>query len=252
MNNSLFPTLQRDKLLSDRVAERLQELIIERKLEIGEKLPPERELAEMFGVSRTVIRESLTYLKAKGLVEVQQGGGAVVTNMDSNHLYESISLFLHQMPEDIEYRHIAELRKIVEVEIAGLAADRATDEDIARIESKIGLMKKDYEVLRADSDARHRFARADVEFHLALAVATQNPLLPIMFSPILDILEKQRTASIDIPNSAKRAIEYHEAIKSAIKKRDAYAARMAMRDHLDVSLQIMDAVNEKNKKEDED
>jgi GntR family transcriptional regulator, transcriptional repressor for pyruvate dehydrogenase complex len=248
MDNSLFPVIDREEPLSDRVAALLQELIVTKRLTPGEKLPPERELADRFGVSRTVVRESIRLLKAKGLVDVQQGSGAIITSIHPNHIYESISLFLKQVSENIDYSHMAELRQLIEIEIAGLAAIRATEEDIVRMEQEIQTMEDVRDLILVDIEKRHQFARADVNFHLSLAVATKNPLFPIIFSPLVDILVKQRYESIDVPGSYEQGMLYHKDILLAIKKHDPEAARIAMQDHLKKSQYIMDAITSKSTK----
>jgi GntR family transcriptional repressor for pyruvate dehydrogenase complex len=246
MDNDLFTILKREESLSDRVANQIQDLITSNKLAPGDKLPSERELAEKFGVSRTVIRESMRSLKAKGLVDIQQGSGVVVTAVNPEQISESIALFLSQVPENIEYRHLAELRKIVEIEFSGLAAQRATEEDIKRMEREIQRMEAVRDSIATDNYDRQEFARADVNFHLAVAVATKNPLLPIIFKPLVDSLVTQRMQAFDRPGALEQGMLYHKDIFEAIKNNDEKSAREAMREHLEKSLIIMETVLENN------
>lgn len=244
MKDCLFQSLKREKSLSERVTNQIQTLIGTSKLKTGEMLPPERELSEQLGVSRTVVREAIKTLQAKGLVETQRGSGVMVTAVSPEHVYESISLFLRLDDGNLEYRHMAEVRKILEVEIAGLAAHRANADDLARMEMEIHRMEAVRDRISEDESAREKFARADVEFHLAIAAATKNPLLPILFSPLVDILINQRLEAIDRPGALKQGMLYHQDIFDSIKSGDEQGARAAMKEHLEKSAIIMEMTTE--------
>lgn len=236
---SLFQSLEREAPLSDRVSAQIQSLIHTRQLKPGDLLPPERELAEQFNVSRTVVREAVRVLKAKGLVQVHRGSGVVVTAVSPEHVRESISLFLRLDDGNLEYCHLAELRRMVEIEIAGLAAQRATAEDLARMESEMQRMESVRDKIVGDEAAREVFAQADVDFHLAIAAASRNPLLPVLFSPLVDLLISQRLEAIDRPGALEQGMLYHRDILEAIRRGDEKGAREAMREHLEKSAIIM-------------
>lgn len=235
----IFQSLDREAPLSDRVADEIQELIRSRKLMPEEKLPSERELAELFGVSRTVVREAVKMLASKGLVEVRQGTGVIVTAVSAEKVSESISLFLHLDYEHLEYRHLAELRRMVEIEIAGLAAERATPEDLLTMERVTEHMETLRNGIAVNEAFREQFARADVEFHLALAAATKNPLLTVLFRPLVEILVKQRVDAIDRPGALEQGMLYHRDILEAVKRGVPDEARQAMKEHLEKSEAIM-------------
>jgi GntR family transcriptional repressor for pyruvate dehydrogenase complex len=242
---ALFQSLKREAPLSDRVANQIQSLIGARQLKPGDSLPPERELAEVFNVSRTVVREAVKVLKAKGLVEVRRGSGVIVTAVSPEHVRESISLFLRMDEGNLEYHHLAELRRILEIEIAGLAALRACPEDLARMEREYRRMESMRDKISGDEAASEAFAQADVEFHIAIAAATGNPLLPILFSPLVDILISQRLKAIDRPGALEQGMLYHHDILEAIKRGDERGAREAMREHLEKSAIIMEMERDK-------
>ena len=125
---ALFGQVTREPRLSDKVADMMLETILSRRLEVGDRLPSERELGEQFGVSRTVVREAVRALVAKGVIEVRSGSGLRVAAVDAAAVSESMSLFLRGGSIDFEKVH--EVRTLLEVHIAGVAAERATDEDV--------------------------------------------------------------------------------------------------------------------------
>jgi len=234
-----FETLKREKSLSDRVAEQIQNLITASELRPGDSLPPQRELAEQFGVSRTVIREAIKALQAKGLVEIRAGSRVRVTAINPKQISESIDLFLRLESNQISYPHMAELRNLLEIEIAAMAAQRAESKDLERMEKEIRRMEHLRDRITTYKEAREEFARADVNFHLAVAAATKNPLLPILFKPLIDILVKQRLEAIDRPGALEEGMLYHHEIFQAIKAGDPEQARRAMRDHLEQAIRVM-------------
>src|ERR671935_2210582 len=119
-----FTRIRREPRLSDRVAALLLETIVARGLQPGDRLPSERELGEQFGVSRTVIREAVRALAAKGVIEVRTGSGLRVAAVDASSVSESMSLFMRG--GGIEFEKVHEVRTVLEVHIAGLAAERAS------------------------------------------------------------------------------------------------------------------------------
>ena len=127
----LFPQVAREPRLSDKVAEMMLETILSGRLQVGDRLPSERELGEQFGVSRTVVREAVRALVAKGVIEVRSGSGLRVVAVNAAQVSESMSLYVRGGRLDFEQVH--EVRALLEVQIAGLAAERCTDEEVARL-----------------------------------------------------------------------------------------------------------------------
>src|SRR5712691_9711999 len=164
---TLFEQVTREPRLSDKVASMMLETILSKRLQVGDRLPSERELGEQFGVSRTVVREAVRALVAKGVIEVRSGSGLRVAAVDAAAVTESMSLFLRGGTLDFEKVH--EVRALLEVHIAGLAAERATNADITRLREVHERMER--EVGDVESAARD-----DLEFHRAIASATQNDL----------------------------------------------------------------------------
>ncbi|MEJ2600178.1 MAG: FadR/GntR family transcriptional regulator [Anaerolineales bacterium] len=220
-----YQALTRQPNLSDQVVRQLMELISGGELQPGECLPSERELAEYFQVSRTVIREAIRSLIAKGLVEVQAGSRAVVSIPPPSMVAESMSFLLRLNRGEDAYARVAEVRHLLEVEIAGLAAERATEEDIWDLESLIKAMETSHNV--------EQFALQDVEFHATLAQATRNELFSVMLDSLVDIMLEIRHLSLALSGSRENALEHHRNILEMIKARDSAGARQAMRAHLE-------------------
>ena len=220
-----FTHLAREPRLSDRVAELLRASILERQLRPGDRLPTERELGDQFGVSRTVVREAVRTLVAKGLVEVRSGSGVYVASVDEAAVRESMNMFLHGVGVP-SYEQIHEVRRVLEVEIAALAADRATEADIEALQRACA----DMEASVGDVDAA---SAADVEFHVVLARATHNQLFTAMIDSIGDILLEIRKATLGIRGRARKGVQFHQAILDRVAAHDVEGATEAMRVHLE-------------------
>jgi GntR family transcriptional repressor for pyruvate dehydrogenase complex len=216
---------QRAERLSDQVAAQLQALVTSNTVRPGEKLPSERELCELLGVSRTVVREAVRSLVVKGLLEVRRGGGTVVRAPDPVLVSEMMTMMLRTGGGDVSFTHVQEVRRLLEVEIAGLAAERRTDSDLAQMDSQLRLMVEH----TADPE---RWAEADVAFHAAIADATHNPLYPVLLSSIADMLVEVRRTGIRLPETPTKAYMHHQRIFAHVNAGDRLGARKAMQDHL--------------------
>src|SRR4051794_5481646 len=179
----MCPRGKRERRLADKVADLLLETIVARGLAPGERLPSERELGEQFGVSRTVVREAVRALAAKGVIDVRTGSGLRVAAVDGSNVSESMSLFLRGS-STLDYPKVHEVRAVLEVEVAGLAAVRATDDDVAQMRENCERMETDDDV---EAAALH-----DVEFHRAIARGTHNELYLLLLDSIGDALLEVR------------------------------------------------------------
>lgn len=220
---SLGP-VQRTPRLPDLVSERLINAIRDAKLPPGAKLPSERELGEQFGVSRTVIREAIRHLVAKGVLEVQTGSGARVAGIGTSGVSESLSLFLRRRGP-LAPDKINEVRETLELQTVRLAAQRASDQQIAEIRAICDQMTK---VGQDHEEA----SRIDVAFHRAIAEATDNELFLVLVDSISDVLLEIRQATLKRRTRVKAALEQHGRIVEALERRDVEGAVAAMRDHL--------------------
>jgi GntR family transcriptional repressor for pyruvate dehydrogenase complex len=220
----MFKAVVREQNLTERAQHQFEELIVTGRLSPGERLPSEIEMAKMLGVSRTVVREAVRLLSAKGLVEARSGSGIYVRELNSAMIREPIDLLLRFRA--IEVEDILEVRNLIEVHLAGLAAERATSEDIASMEAAIT-------ALQNPKLTPQEYAEMDVAFHACLAVASGNPLFGIlsqslnavMVDPIRFAFERASAARTD-------AIKEHSLILERVKARDPEGARRAMADSL--------------------
>ena len=211
----------------------------------GERLPPERELCERLGVSRTVVREALNLVEARGLVSIEHGRGAVVSGGEPRAVRDTLGLLLRVKPKTLW--ELLEMRGILEVEVAGLAAGRAGPEDV-------GAMRVQVEGMRGSIDAPEGYVDADVAFHALLARAARNGVLLTMLEPVVDLLRASRGVSAARPGNARRALVEHERILDYVQSGDAEGARREMRSHLantagDIEAAIREGTLETGEKE---
>jgi GntR family transcriptional regulator, transcriptional repressor for pyruvate dehydrogenase complex len=207
------------------VADAILEEIQAQRLKPGDALPSERELGKQFGVSRTVIREAIRALDAKGLLEVRTGSGVRIVAVDSDTVRESMRHFVSAVVPD--YTSVAEVRVVLEVAASGLAAERATPEDLEAVEAALREMKHSLD----DAEAA---ARADLAFHRALASATHNELFLLLHDSIGDALVAERRETLALGHQERRLVlRAHRAIFDAVAAHDGPAAEAAMREHLE-------------------
>ena len=226
----MFEPIARAPRLSDRVADQLLASILARGLKPGDRLPSERELGEQFGVSRTVIREATRALVAKGVIDVRAGTGLTVVAVAPSSVADSMNLYLRG--EDIPYEKVHEVRAMIEVQVAGLAADRGTPEELERLRK----LHERFRELEPCEDIEASSV-VDVDFHRQLARMTQNELHLVMLDSIGEVLLDVRRATVAIPAEAALAVRAHSLILDRVSAHDADGARGAMRQHLDEAFQ---------------
>lgn len=210
--------------LYEQIVEQIEQQVLTGELQIGDRLSSERELAEQFQVSRTAVREAVKTLHEKGLVEVHPGRGTFITNSTSQAVRHSLGLMM-KIDRVEGSINLVEVREILEPEIAYLAAIRAKKEHIAAMREAVIAM--DMSLDNADV-----FIASDLDFHLALAQATQNALILTLVDSIVDLLQGQRTNIFRVEGGAERGQYHHKRILDAVVRRDSDAARDAMRAHL--------------------
>jgi GntR family transcriptional regulator, transcriptional repressor for pyruvate dehydrogenase complex len=214
----------RTSRLYEQIVQQVQESIHKSALKPGDQLPPERELAQQFGVSRTAVREAVKALREKGLVEAYPGRGTFITDGTSYTIGQSLDRMMKiGQPEGSAY--LAEVRETLEPEIAALAARRADEEDLASMRELISVMDS----ARKDPEA---FIEADLDFHLALAEAAANPLILSLIDSIVGLLREQRMRIFHVEGGPERGQYHHKRILEAIEHRDPLGAREAMKAHM--------------------
>ena len=211
--------MQRSRLY-EQLVERLLALIHELNLKAGDRLPPERELAAGLGVSRASVRQALVVLEVQGLVEVRHGEGAILleTRPDSS-VISAARAHTRRLPEVIE------AREALEVKLASLAAERRTDEDLARIEEAL-------ERMEADVARGGRGLEGDELFHGAVTAAARSSLLADLMTEISAAIRESRIESLSQPNRPEESLASHRQIADAIRAGDAEAAGDAMAEHI--------------------
>jgi GntR family transcriptional regulator, transcriptional repressor for pyruvate dehydrogenase complex len=210
---------------SSAIADQIREAIVTGKLARGERLAPERELAEQFGVSRVTVRDALRALEAMGLIEVRVGarGGAFVTAPTGSVVAQTISdmmLMSAITPEDV-----VEARLIVELGTVTLACSRATDEDLARLRA---LCERAQDALAARTYTRE----LSWDFHSLLAQVAHNGAVDGLTQSFRSSLSMHPYRTREGPKAHARTVEEHVRILEALERRDGAAARTEMAHHL--------------------
>ncbi|OGU18309.1 MAG: GntR family transcriptional regulator [Geobacteraceae bacterium GWC2_53_11] len=215
------------KKVSAQIADQIRSSILAGEFAPGDKLPPERELAEMFGVSRPSVREALNVLSSSGLVMSYQGGGTVVKSLvetsASNPLSELIRV---QQDRALD---VIEVRKCMESWTAWYAAERALPDDIRRMDEIIAGMKQNLELKQPSEDL-------DANLHIVIARATHNVvwlhLMQNLFDAMKEFQQSVWRAVYLTHEDHQLLFEHHSAVVQAIKAKDPQAARDAMVHHL--------------------
>ncbi|WP_255572820.1 FadR/GntR family transcriptional regulator [Leucobacter tenebrionis] len=218
----------------DRLSVDLERLILEGRLAPGEKVPPERELAEYFGVSRPSVRDALRELENRGLVDRRPGRGTIVLapGERANVPEDALAIVESLRPE---LHHIMELRSIIEPPIARITAARATPRDITQLRELVEAMEKDV--------TKERYAELDRAFHQAIAQYAHNPLLALINEQIAQQISPSRASRYQTRERRAASSAAHRRIYEAIAAHDGERAEAEARAHvLDISKQIALAV----------
>jgi len=214
---------QKPPRLYEEVARDLADAIAQGRYVPGDFLPTEQALVTKYDASRTVVREALKLLSARGMVEVLHGRG---TRVVPRHRWQLLDQLVHLMREDKRVPNdLLQLRRILELEIAALAAEHRTVDQCAAMAETIERMGE-------FSDQADLVIEHDIRFHHLLAEAAGNVLLPLVLDPIGQLLRASRVATIHNPGAAQRSIDAHGAILERVEARDPDGARDAMRRHL--------------------
>ncbi len=219
----IYRTVKTSRLF-EQIVQQVEDSILKGQLKPGDQLPAERDLAQRFGVSRTAVREAVKTLREKGLVEAYSGRGTFVTNGTSQAIRQSLDLMI-RINQQEGSANLAELRLVLEPEIAGLAASRIEEQLLVTMREAVAVMERNL----TDPDA---YVEADLDFHLALAEAAGNPLILSLLDSIVGLLREQRSRIFDVDGGPQRGQFHHKRILAAIEARDSEAARDAMRAHL--------------------
>lgn len=207
----------------EEIVRQIKTMIAEGRLASGDRLPPERELAEKFVVSRTSVREALRSLESLGLVEIRAGEGTFIREPSIDRLVEPLALVMASQREALA--DLFEARRLLEPAIAGLAARRATPDEIQEMERILGEQA-------AEIEAGRTGLAQDADFHDAIGRAAHNEAITRIAHAVMDLLRQSREESLNTPGRPHRSHEDHRRILRAITQRDGASAEGAMRDHL--------------------
>lgn len=210
--------------IHEEVFSQIHELIKEGRFKARDQLPSERELAETFKVSRTSVREALRALEAQGLIVSRTGTGNFVADLPVESLVGPLALLL--IDEKKALADVFEMRKLIEPQIAALAAERATRNDIAQLKR----------IVAKQTDAVSRGAtgvEADAELHFTIGRATRNQALQKLVSGLMEMLSRSREESLQTDKRRQSSIDAHRRIVAAIEKHDKARARSEMLRHIE-------------------
>lgn len=203
------------------ISQQLLKAIFSGRYQVGEQLPPERDLAVMFNTSRVAVREALGGLIAKGILSTRHGSGTKVNPIEEWNTLDPVILMLRDGSNTFD--QLQEVRRIIEPELCALCAERITPEELENLRSLTELPL---------TDTIEQHVERDTSFHLAIAKSTKNTVLLIVLSSISDILKEGRRRSFLVPGELNEARQWHLKIFSAIEKHDVAGARKAMIDHM--------------------
>jgi len=212
--------------VTELVSKRLLGLISTGVLKPGDRLPPERELAQRLGVGRTTVREALKLLTLSGLLEAKRGSGTYVRQEFSSFLSQQIEWPVLLSVDEVDM--IVEVREGLEAKTARLAAERATPEEMERI----AVFQQLYQIQGRDIE---RETDLDLEFHQAIAAASHNGLLSRLMFSLQNILRQYIALSNEMTDRLDTTIVEHQRIYDAIAAKDPKAAEQAMMEHLAIS-----------------
>ncbi len=214
----------RKKRAYEDIVKQIRRLIERGKFKRDDQLPTERELSETFKVSRATVREAIFSLEATNLVQRRQGDGTYVIASSEEALIRPLAAYLFHEKDDMI--DIFSLRKIIEPEIAQLASENATPEDIIELEEIINEQKRE---MPSGKDS----VLTDSEFHRALARTAKNRVLERLMVALTDLLRKTREKYFQTEERKQKSLNGHLNIFTAVKNGNRVNARKAMRRHIE-------------------
>jgi GntR family transcriptional repressor for pyruvate dehydrogenase complex len=241
----MFQTAKQTKVFQDVVAQ-IQEAILDGRLKTGDTLPSERQLKDMFNISRGTLREALRVLEQKGLIEIKLGvgGGSVVKDVNADQVSESLALLIRS--QKVSLNHLAEFREDVEGIIAAHAAKRCTEADISQLRE---LLKKARKCLDQGTSQRDAFIEIDKQIHMTLAAVSQNPIYISVLHSVHENIHRYYEKYLSM---AERELnENYEDLcdlVDRVEKGQADEARELARDHVHRFNQYMKKREQEEKK----
>jgi GntR family transcriptional regulator, transcriptional repressor for pyruvate dehydrogenase complex len=215
-------TVRKNKIYEE-VAQQIERQIL-KKLRPGDKLPSERELAELLGVSRGSVRDAIRGLEMRGLVEPRQGVGTVVREASAESRHSPFANALSRRRERVS--ELLDFRKMIEPPLAARAAMHASPDEISEMAEILDRQQK--KLLQGAASAAE-----DAEFHYSIALASGNSVVLKVLDILMDLLRDSRERSLQVEGRQQKSLAGHRRILAAIKRHDAEAAKAAMRRHIE-------------------
>jgi GntR family transcriptional repressor for pyruvate dehydrogenase complex len=217
-NDALRPFVR--PRLYEQLVERLLDHIQVEGLQVGDRLPPERDLAAQLAVSRASVSQALVALEVQGVIDVRHGDGAVILDIPpERQVLAAIGARRNRL------REVIEAREALEVKLAALAAERRTDADLDAIDHSLDAMAEDVA-------GGGRGVAGDELFHAAVTAAAHSGLLGRMMAEISELIRETRIESLAQPGRPSESLEAHRKVADAIRRGDAAAAGAAMAAHI--------------------
>jgi GntR family transcriptional repressor for pyruvate dehydrogenase complex len=210
--------------LSDTIVDQIVGMIASGQIKAEEKLPPERQLCEMLGVSRLPLREALARLEAMGIVECLHGNGNYIRNISADLLLKNLTPLLLAQGET-SFRHVMEVRRTIEAQIVVLACQYHNKDRVNQLRQIIEKMKQCI-------DEVDEFIVLDMQFHLTLAAMSNNPIFRAIMVSMYDLLMYAQKAAARSNKALDRAINYHKEICDAISEKNEDKAKEIILNHL--------------------
>jgi GntR family transcriptional regulator, transcriptional repressor for pyruvate dehydrogenase complex len=205
------------------IVDQIRELIAAGRIKPGDRLPPERELAELFKASRNSVRDAIRVLEQMGLIESRQGDGTYVRSVGADELAEPLALMLLQ--SRTQMRELWEVRRVLEPAMAEYAASRITDEELDELETILDSQRRRVE-------AGFTALEEDTAFHYGIAEAARNTVMLRTLDTLVDLLRQSRERSLQQRDRPAYSLAGHVRILAALRRRDPEGARDEMLRHL--------------------
>ena len=218
----MFKPVKKTRVYEEIVA-KIKDMLEKGRLKSGDQLPGERELSEVFQVSRSSVREALRTLETQGHLESRQGDGTYIASKPVESLVNPLATVIFS--EKDSQMELFEMRRLIEPQLAFLAAERATQEEIAMMEQAL--------VLQEEAIARGETGTdVDKSFHYIMAKATKNKVLLRLTDSMRDLLAESRDKYLQVEGRPGKSISRHRQVLDAIKARDGELAAQVMLEHV--------------------
>jgi len=219
----MFKPVKKTRVYEE-IVSKIKNMISQGKLNSGDQLPTERELSEVFKVSRSSVREALRTLESQGYLESRQGDGTYIARQPVETLVQPLASAI--LTEKDALSELFEMRRLIEPQLAFLAAERATPEEIIEMEKILSIQKEQISKGESGTDF-------DKTFHYTLAKATKNHILIQIMDSVMDALAESRDQYLQVEGRPEKSLARHRELLNVVKAGDRELAADIMREHLE-------------------